>query len=122
MIMKYPKQYQEFAKSITDKFIEILSEPYEFAFFRGDERGFYEYKSDMAMKWLHENMIPYDVWVKRRSCVHKLHNSGLDKYCEPTFDGEPNMFLYYPPNNPMSNGFWTTGKCVHCGEVMETEK
>lgn len=53
-------------------------------------------------------------------CKHKLHNSGLFGETLITFDGEPDMFVHYMGENDCF-GFWTTGKCIHCGKQLLTK-
>jgi hypothetical protein len=48
----------------------------------------------------------------------EMHHSGLGGFTHITFDGEPDMFVH--PDT--FEGFYTTGKCIHCGKVMVTEQ
>ena len=77
--MKYEKEYQDFIKDITDKFISFLigecppqtwsgqslcddmyREPTE------EERNiFYRENNKYALKWLNENMVTYDEWITK---------------------------------------------------------
>jgi len=77
--MKYEKEYQEFVKQITDKFISFVTGEYPPKTWSGhafcddmyreateEERDkFYKENNKYALKWLNENMVTYDEWIAK---------------------------------------------------------
>ena len=80
---KYRKDYQKFAKQITDEFISKVSgdclpktwsghsfcdDMYKEAT-NEEEDNFYRENNKWALKWLNENMITYDEWQKNENII-----------------------------------------------------
>lgn len=77
--MKYEKEYQEFVKQITDKFISFVTGECPPKTWSGqgfcddmyreateEERDkFYKENNKWVLKWLNENMVTYDEWIAK---------------------------------------------------------
>ena len=75
--MKYEKEYQEFVKQITDKFISFVTGECPSKTWSGHSScddmyreateeeidKFYKENNKWALKWLNENMVTYDEWI-----------------------------------------------------------
>jgi hypothetical protein len=76
--MKYEKEYQEFAKGITDKFISMVTGELPIQYFceqMSDGKGriptdeeqqeFFKENNKRALDWLNKNMVNYDEWITK---------------------------------------------------------
>ena len=80
--MKYDKEYQEFAKGITDKFISMVTGELPIQYFCGEmsdgegrvptdeeQQEFFKENNKRALEWLNKNMVTYDEWIAK----HKIN-------------------------------------------------
>ncbi len=51
--------------------------------------------------------------------IHTMHE-GLSE--NVMIDSEPGLEMFIVPGDKYFNGFWTTGKCIHCGKQMLTQE
>ena len=79
--MKYEKEYQEFVKQITDKFIQMVSGECPPKTWSGhgfcddmyseatekEKELYYKENNELALNWLNENMVNYDMWLDKYS-------------------------------------------------------
>lgn len=77
--MKYEKEYQEFVKKITDKFITFVTGECPPQTWSGhsfcddmyreptdeEKDKFYKENNKFALQWLKENMVCYDEWIEK---------------------------------------------------------
>jgi len=74
--MKYEKEYQIFAKEITDKFILLVNCELPIQYFCGEmsdgegriptdeeQQEFFKENNKRALNWLNKNMVTYDKWI-----------------------------------------------------------
>jgi hypothetical protein len=76
--MKYEKEYQEFAKEITDRFISMVTGELPTQYFCGEmsdgtgreltddeQKEYFNRNNKFALEWLNENMVTYDEWFAK---------------------------------------------------------
>lgn len=76
--MKYEKEYQEFAKGITDKFISMVTGELPIQYFCGEmsdgpgrepteeeQNEFFRKNNKYALEWLNKNMVTYVDWTAK---------------------------------------------------------
>jgi|LakMenEpi03Aug12_release.lakeMendotaPanAssembly.Ray.scaffolds.fasta_scaffold549286_2 hypothetical protein len=76
--MKYEREYQIFAKEITDKFISMVTGELPTQCFCGEmsdgpsripteeeQREFFKENNKYALEWLNKNMVTYDEWIAK---------------------------------------------------------
>ena len=81
--IKYEKEYQEFAKEITDKFISMVTGELPIQYFCGEmsdgpgkiptdeeQQEYYKENNKYALKWLNKNMVTYAEWIAK----HKINS------------------------------------------------
>ena len=76
--MKYEKEYQVFAKEITDKFISMVTGELPIQYFCGEmsdrsaripteeeQQEFFKENNKRALDWLNKNMVTYGEWIAK---------------------------------------------------------
>jgi hypothetical protein len=76
--MKYEREYQIFAKEITDKFISMVTGELPIQYFCGEmsdgegriptdeeQQDFFKENNKRALDWLNKNMVTYDEWTAK---------------------------------------------------------
>ena len=76
--MKYEKEYQIFAKEITDNFISMVTGELPIQYFCGEmsdgpgriptgeeQQKFFKENNKCALDWLNKNMVTYDEWIAK---------------------------------------------------------
>lgn len=81
--MKYEKEYQDFVKQITEKFISFVTGDCPPKTWSGDsfcndmyrdateeeKSEFYKKNNESALNWLNENMITYNEWLTKHKQI-----------------------------------------------------